>query len=258
MDKKKTDKLQNERGALSDELGMSEIDEADVDHLADLFLKMQNELEETREKTYHEKVLNEKKYTYKADQFYQQGSLDDSVTRKGAAVAAALTDANFEDEIAHKIWSRLPDKKKNGMLVDFKCSRCLIQDILGISIDEQNRMSEKQLRKTMEKAVRLQNGENGTPTDDRAGIVQLEDIRIHFGRSDFYEGQEDFLQITGNCERCGSAITRTMGGTAMRMLNGMGNLMRRVEECKPGKVGRNDPCPCGSGLKYKKCCGKNA
>ncbi|HCW53605.1 MAG TPA: hypothetical protein DG753_07705 [Clostridium sp.] len=22
-------------------------------------------------------------------------------------------------------------------------------------------------------------------------------------------------------------------------------------------VGRNDPCPCGSGKKYKKCCGKN-
>jgi len=24
------------------------------------------------------------------------------------------------------------------------------------------------------------------------------------------------------------------------------------------KVGRNDPCPCGSGKKYKKCCGKDA
>jgi uncharacterized protein YecA (UPF0149 family) len=23
----------------------------------------------------------------------------------------------------------------------------------------------------------------------------------------------------------------------------------------PVKVGRNDPCPCGSGLEYKKCCG---
>ncbi len=23
------------------------------------------------------------------------------------------------------------------------------------------------------------------------------------------------------------------------------------------KIGRNDPCPCGSGLKYKKCCGRN-
>lgn len=27
---------------------------------------------------------------------------------------------------------------------------------------------------------------------------------------------------------------------------------------KGPKVGRNDPCPCGSGKKYKKCCGKNA
>jgi len=26
---------------------------------------------------------------------------------------------------------------------------------------------------------------------------------------------------------------------------------------KKEKVGRNDPCPCGSGKKYKKCCGKN-
>lgn len=25
---------------------------------------------------------------------------------------------------------------------------------------------------------------------------------------------------------------------------------------KEDKVGRNDPCPCGSGKKYKKCCGK--
>lgn len=23
---------------------------------------------------------------------------------------------------------------------------------------------------------------------------------------------------------------------------------------KPPKVGRNDPCPCGSGIKFKKCC----
>ncbi len=31
-----------------------------------------------------------------------------------------------------------------------------------------------------------------------------------------------------------------------------------VLESKPkkGKMGRNDPCPCGSGRKYKKCCGR--
>ena len=27
---------------------------------------------------------------------------------------------------------------------------------------------------------------------------------------------------------------------------------------KPTKIYPNDPCPCGSGKKYKKCCGKNA
>jgi|GEM_PF-671953 preprotein translocase subunit SecA len=27
---------------------------------------------------------------------------------------------------------------------------------------------------------------------------------------------------------------------------------------KNKQVGRNDPCPCGSGKKFKKCCGKQA
>ena len=27
---------------------------------------------------------------------------------------------------------------------------------------------------------------------------------------------------------------------------------------KENTVRRNDPCPCGSGKKYKNCCGKNA
>jgi len=32
-----------------------------------------------------------------------------------------------------------------------------------------------------------------------------------------------------------------------------------VEPLKAAQaVGRNDPCPCGSGKKYKKCCGKTA
>jgi SEC-C motif len=28
------------------------------------------------------------------------------------------------------------------------------------------------------------------------------------------------------------------------------------EEGAVRRVGRNDPCPCGSGLKYKRCCGR--
>ena len=33
---------------------------------------------------------------------------------------------------------------------------------------------------------------------------------------------------------------------------------RTVRRTAAQKIGRNDPCPCGSGLKYKKCCGRNA
>lgn len=28
------------------------------------------------------------------------------------------------------------------------------------------------------------------------------------------------------------------------------------EQAKAKEVGRNDPCPCGSGKKHKKCCGR--
>ena len=33
---------------------------------------------------------------------------------------------------------------------------------------------------------------------------------------------------------------------------------REANTVRSEKIGRNDPCPCGSGKKYKKCCGKNA
>ena len=39
---------------------------------------------------------------------------------------------------------------------------------------------------------------------------------------------------------------------------GTGNSQKLSPVTTPlGKVGRNDPCPCGSGKKYKKCCGLN-
>jgi len=32
----------------------------------------------------------------------------------------------------------------------------------------------------------------------------------------------------------------------------------RVKEIRQVKIGRNDQCPCGSGLKFKKCCLRKA
>ncbi|GAI11633.1 unnamed protein product, partial [marine sediment metagenome] len=33
--------------------------------------------------------------------------------------------------------------------------------------------------------------------------------------------------------------------------------LKEADKKKKKKIGRNAPCPCGSGLKYKYCCGKN-
>ena len=35
-----------------------------------------------------------------------------------------------------------------------------------------------------------------------------------------------------------------------------GNGGKTQEKSPSLKVGRNDPCPCGSGKKYKRCCGR--
>ena len=39
--------------------------------------------------------------------------------------------------------------------------------------------------------------------------------------------------------------------------DGSKDLVRqKIKDDSGKKVGRNDPCPCGSGKKFKKCCGK--
>ena len=54
-------------------------------------------------------------------------------------------------------------------------------------------------------------------------------------------------------------LTMELPSEAMRF-----DLLKQLADIKPSapqpekqkKVGRNDPCPCGSGKKYKNCCGK--
>ena len=55
-------------------------------------------------------------------------------------------------------------------------------------------------------------------------------------------------------------LAREMGETAradrmQKLLDSLRGLSSKAAPPTRGKVGRNDPCPCGSGKKYKKCCG---
>ena len=62
------------------------------------------------------------------------------------------------------------------------------------------------------------------------------------------------------------AETAKITGAALEAIHSVDNGQRMENGEKPNrtvvnegpKVGRNDPCPCGSGKKYKNCCGKNA
>ena len=46
-------------------------------------------------------------------------------------------------------------------------------------------------------------------------------------------------------------------GEGPRHISGGGAPAPKMPVHAEKKVGRNDPCPCGSGKKYKNCCGKN-
>ena len=72
------------------------------------------------------------------------------------------------------------------------------------------------------------------------------------------EGREDLYFVYEKVIN----LAREMGETdrADRMQGILDALRKLSSEAAPptkGKVGRNDPCPCGSGKKYKKCCGQN-
>ena len=73
--------------------------------------------------------------------------------------------------------------------------------------------------------------------DDKDGIVEFKATYIENGKTIVHHERSYFVKKNGAWfYQKWLPITST-----------------RINE---NKVGRNDPCPCGSGKKYKKCCGK--
>jgi preprotein translocase subunit SecA len=58
----------------------------------------------------------------------------------------------------------------------------------------------------------------------------------------------------------GGTTTGSTGAPQQKASDVVSEAAAAVEKAKPvrtmPKVGRNDPCPCGSGKKFKQCCGK--
>lgn len=69
------------------------------------------------------------------------------------------------------------------------------------------------------------------------------------------EGVSQAVSRSAGAQFSGDAARRqAAGGVMQRHTTGQSVTVRRTSP----KIGRNDPCPCGSGKKYKMCCGRNA
>ena len=69
------------------------------------------------------------------------------------------------------------------------------------------------------------------------------------------------IRSAGNAERQETVKITGAALEAIHSVDGgakIGTDVDRTVRNEGPKVGRNDPCPCGSGKKYKNCCGKNA
>jgi preprotein translocase subunit SecA len=54
-----------------------------------------------------------------------------------------------------------------------------------------------------------------------------------------------------------STASSGAGGVPSDMVSEASEAVSKAKPIRTGpKVGRNDPCPCGSGKKFKQCCGK--
>jgi uncharacterized protein len=82
-------------------------------------------------------------------------------------------------------------------------------------------------------------------SDDRANILIGPFV-------DFFEPDQGLIDIPDDAilDESAAAIPR-----AILALHALATMYSRSNP--PPKTGRNDPCPCGSGQKYKRCCGRN-
>jgi hypothetical protein len=70
--------------------------------------------------------------------------------------------------------------------------------------------------------------------------------------SDPHKASEVAMMIIHDCVRAGASASIRYGESSQAARIEQGGTPQLTRE----KIGRNDPCPCGSAKKYKKCCGK--
>ena len=115
------------------------------------------------------------------------------------------------------------------------------------------------LRKSSTKEVQKEFDERASKAWSRSAKWHgIEIISTEKGQEGDDTGVVEFRALyTANGEFCNHHEVSTFVREAGDWLFADGNLVGEepIKREEP-KIGRNDPCPCGSGKKYKKCCGQ--
>lgn len=118
--------------------------------------------------------------------------------------------------------------------IDFIAKSCFRDKDEGeIDIDETRAWAEE----STWHGLKILSTSKGKETDTE-GVVEFTATYTRKGLRDVHKEQANFKKVNGE------------------WLYTTGNLIPTTIIREGNKVGRNDPCPCGSGKKFKKCCGK--
>jgi SEC-C motif-containing protein len=119
--------------------------------------------------------------------------------------------------------------------VDYIIGTCLADDEHDVDAEATRRWAEK----STWLGLRIIGADKGGPSDD-SGSVEFKATYVLDGLREEHHEKAEFERRNGSWVYVeGEVIPETV-----------------VREGP--KVGRNDPCPCGSGKKYKKCCGQGS
>ena len=141
---------------------------------------------------------------------------------KKAATAESLMRARYSAYVMHEI--------------DFIINTCKKGEGRG---DIDRKATEDWSNKSTWHGLKILYTEKGTENDTE-GVVEFE--------ADYtYKRMRDKHHETASFEKINGEWLYTTGSLKISTVHREGK-----------KIGRNDPCPCGSGKKYKQCCGKNA
>ncbi len=183
-------------------------------------------------------------------------SLAESYTKlyecEGKKNNKVLNDAilNFEKALtlARKLYSEKPISSLSTLINILKN----LAHAYSLSADYSNEKAIKLLEEAKEK------GEGGYEEFQNNYAILYTDILNNLG--DMYTFVDKPFKAIPILEEAASICSKHGLTEDLKLINNTlfaANMKKEISFPHESKIGRNDHCPCGSGKKYKKCCGKN-